>query len=162
MELEELVKQLPEHWESWTADESRDVWWDDGRDYDKPVFIRKDKLARIYFNNCPDNNCVYSIAFDYHSDGECYPTLKEAIEYCEWYLLKFPLEYHKCNLCPEKAIWHYEPNSSKIYYCDRHVPRGCDCNIDEHGNEILEDVEGTLRELPCCEYIEDKYGFPID
>lgn len=58
---------------------------------------------------------------------------------------------HKC--CVEKcnniSTWGYMP--SDYNYCDDCVPRGCSCNEDESGNQILGN-DGKL--LPCCEYTE--------
>jgi hypothetical protein len=35
-----------------------------------------------------------------------------------------------CNKCPKKAVWLYMPGKEQYAFCDGHVPRGCDCNID--------------------------------
>jgi len=167
MEIEELIKQLPDHWEMWTAEECKNIWSDSCREYDKPIFLRKDGLARIYFCSQPSTDCVFSIAFDYHYDGECRGTLEEAIRYSDWYVEAFPLQFNTCVNCTKKAVWYYEPVSegslNNKYYCDDCVPtRGCNCNIDSDGHEELQEVNGILKSFPCCEYRYDIYGFPVN
>lgn len=163
MNITELQTILPSHWEMWDVNDASG-WNDDGRDYTKPGFIRKDGLARIYFNDSPGEDCVYSIAFDYHNDGECFPDLKEAVNYCDNYIATYPLEYHTCKVCQNKAIWYYTPASDMFlvdkFYCAEHVPRGCSCNIEIDGTEILDNFNGVLKPLPCCEYTFNEYGFP--
>jgi hypothetical protein len=161
MNIDELLKQLPDHWEMWAADECNHIWIDDGRDYDKPIFLRKDKSARIYFNVDPT---IFSITFDYHHDGQAYETFEESLKFADWYVENYPLEYHVCQSCGDKADWYYTPASSSFlidkFYCGKHVPRGCSCNIDPDGTEALENVNGILKELPCCEYEYNEFGFP--
>ena len=67
----------------------------------------------------------------------------------------------KCNDCIDDAIWMYMPASDVDYnYCDKHVPRGCSCNIDEETNE--EDLDSIGRKYPCVEYAYDADGFEYD
>lgn len=49
--------------------------------------------------------------------------------------------------CGELAVWFYMPGDS--CYCDKCVPRGCSCNLDDDDRPILDDKG---RELPCVEY----------
>jgi len=68
--------------------------------------------------------------------------------------------------CYLPAVWCYMP-SPCAYFCDNHVPRGCQCNeepkddnwesIDaDNWHEILDDQN---RRWPCCEYMYNKNGF---
>lgn len=61
-----------------------------------------------------------------------------------------------CLECNKIATWFYMPSSKNFVYCDEHVPRGCSCNLDEHGHETL-DEKG--RRDPCCEFHYDKDGW---
>jgi len=67
----------------------------------------------------------------------------------------------KCFTCGKKPYWMYMPDSSlteeERYYCDKCVPRGCSCNIDEFTGK--EDLDEQGRLLPCCEYIYSEFGF---
>jgi len=49
---------LPNHWEELPAETKS---YDDGRNYDKPMYIRKDGYARIYHNEIHD-------AYDKHHE----------------------------------------------------------------------------------------------
>lgn len=57
---------LPAHWEVVEEDEPAkrkfSFFSDDGRDYSKPMFIRKDGLARIYFNEDETESSGYLLA----------------------------------------------------------------------------------------------------
>lgn len=54
----------------------------------------------------------------------------------------------KCCECLNTATWCYLPSDSKdMYFCEKHVPRGCSCQED-------------LNE-PCCEYINNIKGWQI-
>jgi hypothetical protein len=64
---------------------------------------------------------------------------------------------HQCDKCEKIAVWLYMPGRGG-YYCDEHVSRGCSCNEDENGNQML-DKEG--RELPCCEYDYFEKGIEV-
>lgn len=91
----------------------------------------------------------------------------------------------KCN-CGKLAVWLYMPTGEgDRYYCEDCVPRGCYCNheyvdtmeaygIDEGKNLPDEKVsnwkwieegkiwcrlDGSNRELPCCEFFYDDLGF---
>ena len=88
-DIQQLVDLLPSHWEVLPTET---LSCDDGRDYEKPMFMRKDGLARIYFNDSPDDSCVFSIAFDFHYDGDCRSTLDEAIMVADHYIATYPLE----------------------------------------------------------------------
>lgn len=150
-----IINNLPSHWEMWTAEESKGVWCDDGRDCDKPMYLRKDGLARIYYCSQPSSDCVYSIVYDYHSDGDCQDDFGAAVYYADAYIEDHPLQYYNCKACNTKAVWHYLPSDSiSTYYCNACVPRGCSCNIDEEP-----DADGLLQ--PCCEYGYSEYGYPI-
>lgn len=93
MDIHALIKSLPDHWRVINVGDSDDDHWDDGRDYKKPMFIRKDGLARIYFNE-GERNAKYrfAIAFDTVGDGDCRETLEMAIkvsdEYVEQYIIR--------------------------------------------------------------------------
>jgi hypothetical protein len=81
------VVALPEHWTE--CDEN---FWDDGRDYGQPQYIRKDELARIYHNeNAAGKPHAFAIVWDSHSDGSCAPTLEAAIAEADAYVLRYPL-----------------------------------------------------------------------
>jgi len=56
--------------------------------------------------------------------------------------------YIPCIVCGEKADWSYMPGGED--YCEKHVPRGCTCNLEEDGSEELDD---NGRRFPCCEYM---------
>lgn len=74
--------KLPDHWEEVPA-ETRS--YDDGRDYSKPMYVRKDGYARIYHNEVSgsgDEQYEYAIVFA-DGDGECAPTLESAIQLCD-------------------------------------------------------------------------------
>jgi hypothetical protein len=94
--------------------------------------------------------------------------------------------------CGTVAVWWYMPayegkKEEHPFYCNDHVPRGCDCNhystrgedyLPEGGNGIsptpedqpvkwLDDhtwtrVDEQERESPCCEYMYDEKGFDIE
>lgn len=95
-----------------------------------------------------------------------------------------------CSKCNKMAVWLYLPAHSndteewEDYFCDEHVPRGCNCNLYpieillEHetliempeGKEGLDwkwkekdvsyiELDGEGRELPCIEYLYDEKGF---
>lgn len=87
-EINELIKLLPEHWEVIQPDDAGfRRWSDDGRDYDKPVFIRKDGLARIYLNQGEENTLyTYAIAWDKYDDGDCCGDFEIAIEIADEYV----------------------------------------------------------------------------
>jgi hypothetical protein len=64
----------------------------------------------------------------------------------------------KCFECDAEAVWFYLPETDRnnTEFCDKHVPRGCSCNVDDDGTEEL-DYLG--RRLPCCEFIyDDEYN----
>lgn len=71
---------------------------------------------------------------------------------------------HKCifsnngSKCNEMAVWMYMPNSH-LFYCEKHVPRGCSCNILDNGEMDKDDLG---RDLPCCEYNYSESGFSED
>ncbi len=71
---------------------------------------------------------------------------------------------HTCCKCNELAIWMYAPSSDTRkekdrYYCDDHISRGCDCQIDP--NTGIEDTDDMGRKYPCCEYLFDDRGFDV-
>jgi hypothetical protein len=160
MQIEDIINQLPNHWEMWSSEEASG-WDDHYRDANKPGFIRKDRLARIYFHNTLD---IFGIEFDYHNDGYFKQTLKLAITYADNYINQYPLEFHVCQVCQCKATWYYVPASEMFlddkFYCAEHVPRGCSCNLNSNGTEDLDDDGTTLRQLPCIEYEFNNFGFP--
>lgn len=52
--------------------------------------------------------------------------------------------------CSRSAEWFY-PSHHAWQYCDDHVPRrGCSCNLDEDGVELLGE-DG--RRLPCVDWM---------
>lgn len=69
-----------------------------------------------------------------------------------------------CIVCGKKATWSYMPGIEN--YCDKHVGRGCSCNMElkegiDHESEAAKDpanyieiFDGRGRRLPCCEYSE--------
>lgn len=84
-EISRLIINLPDNWDYTYNGINDEYFYDDGADYDKPFFIRKDKLARIYFNLGEENtDYMFGIAFE--NDGDCAATLDEAIKICEDYL----------------------------------------------------------------------------
>lgn len=90
-DIKELLALLPQHWEIIPPDTSNE-FCDDGRDYDKPMFMRKDKLARIYFNKDEDNSkYTYAIAWDEHGDGDCRGDFAYAIKIADDYVNEYPL-----------------------------------------------------------------------
>lgn len=52
-------------------------------------------------------------------------------------------------MCNNIGVWQYMPGKGDEFYCEEHVPRGCPCNEDQDGNQILDECG---REYPCCEY----------
>src|SRR5258706_11303476 len=103
MNIPELYLLLPEHWEVITPEELRDPakfgpfdYADDGRDPDKPIFVRKDGLARIYFNiGGMDTEYCFAIAWDWHGDGDCYGDFKTALNQADAYVSQFPLAWNE-------------------------------------------------------------------
>lgn len=78
----------------------------------------------------------------------------------------------KCKNCPEDAVWYYLPSNEtekgkEPYYCDAHVPRGCDCNLkpkdgnyeNSNPDNWEEEVDEEGRKYPCCEYMFSEDGF---
>lgn len=66
--------------------------------------------------------------------------------------------YITCNECLAKAVWVYAP-SGDLYFCDKHISRGCSCNIDPDSN--VEDTDEQGRLVPCCEYDYSAIGFEV-
>ena len=98
-----------------------------------------------------------------------------------------------CN-CGSVAIWCYMPgysNSANPHYCDKCVPRGCDCgheyvnsesyhpalegkNLPDSDSEEGVDwkwiepykvwcyLDEEGREYPCCEFLYDEDGWEIE
>jgi hypothetical protein len=78
-----------------------------------------------------------------------------------------------CNHCDNIATWSYMPGDT--YACDKHVPRGCSCNIkdtgeldidgnlipvlDKDGNCVEETDPNTGLLYPCCEWDYSEFGF---
>jgi len=57
---------------------------------------------------------------------------------------KFPAKNRiKCSKCNGYATYMYLPGNG--YYCEKHVPRGCECAEDP--SEV------------CCEYLHEPGGF---
>ena len=52
--------------------------------------------------------------------------------------------------CERRIDWLYDPAPELQGYCDVHVPRGCDCNHEEHPRSPFLDRKG--RREPCVEY----------
>jgi hypothetical protein len=74
--------KLPSHWECIepTDDMRTDGFFDDGRDYDKPMFMRKDGLARIYFNEGEEGTPYqFAICWDEKGDGDCCGDFEQAL-----------------------------------------------------------------------------------
>lgn len=91
MNISDLIKHLPDHWKIIEVDEPGSDYGDDGRDYNKPMFIRKDGLARIYFNLGEEGGpYYYAISWDEAGDGACCGDFEQALrisdEYVETYL----------------------------------------------------------------------------
>jgi hypothetical protein len=88
---------LPAHWEVVEEEEPAkrkfSFFSDDGRDYNKPMFIRKDGLARIYFNEdeTESSGYLYGIVYDMHDDGDCCGDLQEALNRADDYVAKSSL-----------------------------------------------------------------------
>lgn len=86
-----LSSLLPSHWEVIPVGQI-DSFYDDGRDYDMPMYMRKDGLARIYINkNEHDTEYMFAISWDEHSDGDCLGDFREAIAMADRYLDHNPL-----------------------------------------------------------------------
>ena len=72
--------KLPEHW-IYRDSSFHDGYSDDGRDYEKPSYIRKDGLARVYHNEVhtkSDKKYEYAISWEY--SGDCTYSLENAIK----------------------------------------------------------------------------------
>jgi len=91
--FKQLVSLLPEHWEVIPIDSSEfESYRDDGRDYDLPMFMRKDKLARIYINvHEHDTPYMFAISYDEHNDGECDGDFVTAIKICDNYIAAYSI-----------------------------------------------------------------------
>lgn len=66
----------------------------------------------------------------------------------------------KCFKCNKMAVWYYMPWSLRkdnSYYCDNCISRGCSCNFDDDGKDLIKDEFG--RDLPCIEYEYCETGF---
>ena len=63
-----------------------------------------------------------------------------------------------CIDCQNKAVWDLMSAGigEERSYCEEHVKRGCSCNMDEKGNQP---VDERGREYPCCEYLFSENGF---
>jgi nanoRNase/pAp phosphatase (c-di-AMP/oligoRNAs hydrolase) len=92
MNIVDMIKFLPVHWKVIAANEP-DEFFDDGRDYDLPMFIRNDGLARIYFNKDEDesSDCRFAISWDWHSDGDCCGSFERAVSLADEYVKGNPL-----------------------------------------------------------------------
>jgi len=77
---------LPDHWEI-----TSECHFDDGRDYDKPQYERKDKLARVYHNE-GENGTQYEFAIVYDGDGDCCGSLEEALRIADMRVEKHGLK----------------------------------------------------------------------
>lgn len=81
---------LPPHWEI-TKDDS--YFFDDGRDYDKPMFQRKDGQARIYHNLGEEGTqYAYAIVWDegpWSPDGDCCGSFEDALRKADAYVEKY-------------------------------------------------------------------------
>jgi len=90
---------IPDHWKI-IENEDEYIFCDDGRDFLKPMFIRKDGLARIYFNEGENEYTgnLFAVSFDSNGDGACCGTLDEAILYCDNYCAKY-IKANERNIC---------------------------------------------------------------
>jgi len=87
MILEQLIGSLPDHWKVIYPDDNGfdNKFADDGRDYDMPMFVRKDHKARIYFNDGEnDTDYMFGIVLE-PDDGDCCGDLIEAIAIADAY-----------------------------------------------------------------------------
>ena len=87
-----IKMSLPDHWEELPASTKS---YDGGRDYDKPMYIRKDGLARIYHNqvNEPgDEKYEFAIVLA-DGDGDCSSDLLDAIRMCDNHIKKHQAMY---------------------------------------------------------------------
>lgn len=81
-----MIIDLPKHWQ---LAEEDDDYSDDGRDYNKPQYVRKDGLARIYHNeNEEDTQFAFGISWDEMGDGDCCGSFEEAVLIADEYCLK--------------------------------------------------------------------------
>lgn len=102
MDLNKLLSILPSHWEMLPADTES---FDDGRDYDKPMFVRRDGLARIYFNRGEeDTKYMFAISWDAHGDGECCGDFQTAITMCDEYVMRYPMQPTQRREYKQKSI----------------------------------------------------------
>ena len=93
----QLVSLLPEHWEVLPATPDSNDWEDfsdDGRDYNLPMFQRKDKLARIYIN-AGKIDTPYMFAIAWYDDGECDGDFATAIKMCDDYVAAYPIDTNR-------------------------------------------------------------------
>ncbi len=75
----EIMLEIPSHWEIL----ERDMFFDDGRDYNKPMYARKDGKARVY-HNAGEEGTKYEFAIaTSDGDGECASSLSQAIKYAD-------------------------------------------------------------------------------
>lgn len=93
MTIEEIIQLLPSHWKVIPVNPEQDHHYsDDSRDYYKPMFIRKDGLARIYFNDMASPDCIFAISWDLHSDGDCRADFMDALKEADDYVKKYPIQ----------------------------------------------------------------------
>ena len=78
---------IPEHWEVVGPEKATfRRWSDDGRDMDKPVFLRKDGRARIYYNKTTNESNGFGVIWDELGDGDHANSLEEAFKKADDYL----------------------------------------------------------------------------
>lgn len=80
---------LPDHWEIISPD-TFDGHFDDGRDYEKQSYVRKDGKARTYHNEHEEGtDCEFAISWD--GDGDCCGSLEEAVKLADRYVEAYDL-----------------------------------------------------------------------
>lgn len=87
-------------------------------------------------------------------------------------MIKNQYNYVPCWVCGGKAVWSYMAGFE--HYCEKHVPRGCSCNMElkegidydspeaENPDNYIEKLDEKGRRLPCVEYFEIPLDFHND
>ena len=65
-----------------------------------------------------------------------------------------------CFKCEKPAVWSYMPGQESA--CDKHVPRGCSCNMEPKDGDwestdlsnYEEPIDEQGRKFPCCEWMK--------
>lgn len=87
-QIQNCKNKLPNHWHVIEpSGDMSDGFFDDGRDYDMPMFMRKDGLARIYFNEGDfGTEYMFAIVWDEAGDGDCRGDFETALKVADEYV----------------------------------------------------------------------------